>query len=83
MHPRNAEPTPKSLAAVLRGPAHARDLLIFRHPMTGDQLPKGTIEPGEPPADDDDIVMGLRLGIAPLPAPSLLAGQAVPEDTPG
>lgn len=49
MHPRNAEPTPKSLAAVLRGPAHARDLLIFRHPLTGDQLPKGTIEPGEPP----------------------------------
>ncbi|MBS8225546.1 NUDIX domain-containing protein [Vannielia litorea] len=43
-------PIPKALAAVLRGPAIARELLIFRHPLTGDQLPKGTIEPGEGPA---------------------------------
>ncbi|MCO6381968.1 NUDIX domain-containing protein [Oceanicola sp. 502str15] len=49
MHPRNAPPTPKALAAVLRGPATARELLIFRHPQTGDQLPKGTLEPGEAP----------------------------------
>lgn len=50
MHPRHAPPTPKALAAVLRGPAATRELLIFRHPLTGDQLPKGTIEPGEAPA---------------------------------
>ncbi len=51
MHPAQQPPTPKALAAVLRGPATARELLIFRHPLTGDQLPKGTIEPGEDPAE--------------------------------
>ncbi|QDC09614.1 NUDIX domain-containing protein [Oceanicola sp. D3] len=50
MHPRDDPPVPKALAAVLRGPPGTRELLIFRHPLTGDQLPKGTIEPGEDPS---------------------------------
>ncbi|SIN90142.1 NUDIX domain-containing protein [Vannielia litorea] len=50
MHPRDLPPTPKALAAVLRGPGTARELLVFTHPLTGDQLPKGTIEPQEDPA---------------------------------
>ena len=35
-------------AFVTRGPAHARELLLFRHPGGGIQLPAGTIEEGEP-----------------------------------
>ena len=32
---------------VLRGPAMAREILVFRHPQAGMQLVKGTREPGE------------------------------------
>ena len=32
---------------VLRGPIEARQVLVFRHPLAGVQLVKGTLEPGE------------------------------------
>ena len=37
----------KALAAVVRSGAGAADVLVFRHPFAGMQLPKGTVEPGE------------------------------------
>jgi 8-oxo-dGTP pyrophosphatase MutT (NUDIX family) len=33
---------------VTRGPSEARELLVFRHPSGGIQLPAGTVEEGEP-----------------------------------
>ena len=37
----------KALAAVVRSEAGPTDVLVFRHPFAGVQLPKGTVEPGE------------------------------------
>ena len=43
----------KATAVVLRGPADAREVLVFEHPLEGGgsmtQLPAGTVEPGESP----------------------------------
>ncbi len=36
---------------VTRGPAEARELLVFRHPCGGVQLPAGTVEANEPPGE--------------------------------
>lgn len=41
-------PIEKVTAFVTRGPANARELLVFRHPSGGIQLPAGTIEENEP-----------------------------------
>jgi 8-oxo-dGTP pyrophosphatase MutT (NUDIX family) len=41
-------PVPKACACLVDG---AGRLLVFRHPDGDMQLPKGTIEPGEPPED--------------------------------
>jgi 8-oxo-dGTP pyrophosphatase MutT (NUDIX family) len=38
----------KAVAAVVRG--NGAELLAFRHPLAGVQLPRGTVEPGETPA---------------------------------
>lgn len=40
---------PKGFALVLREEAGQLELLIFDHPLTPPQLPKGTIDPGEEP----------------------------------
>lgn len=37
----------KACAIVLRGPAGARQILAFRHPLAGFQLVKGSINPNE------------------------------------
>jgi len=37
----------KACPVVLRGPAEAREILAFRHPLAGAQLVKGSMEPGE------------------------------------
>jgi 8-oxo-dGTP pyrophosphatase MutT (NUDIX family) len=37
----------KAVAAVVRGTGSRRELLVFRHPIAGVQVPKGTVEPGE------------------------------------
>lgn len=39
----------KVTAFVTREGEHGRELLVFRHPTAGVQLPAGTIEPGETP----------------------------------
>lgn len=41
------EPIGKACACVVQ----AGRLLVFRHPLAGVQLPKGTIDPGETPAE--------------------------------
>ena len=40
----------KAVAIVLRERGGAPEVLAFRHPLAGVQLPKGTVEPGEAPA---------------------------------
>lgn len=49
----NAYPTSRALgkvtAFVTRDSERGRELLVFRHPTSGVQLPAGTIEPGETP----------------------------------
>lgn len=40
----------KACPIVFRDPSRSR-ILVFRHPLAGIQLVKGTIEPGENPAD--------------------------------
>lgn len=37
----------KAVAAVVRDRGLGSELLVFRHPLAGMQLPKGTVEPGE------------------------------------
>lgn len=37
----------KAVAAVVRPVGADLELLLFRHPLAGVQLPKGTVEPGE------------------------------------
>ncbi len=37
----------KAVAAVVRRAEGRRELLVFRHPLAGVQIPKGTMEPGE------------------------------------
>src|SRR4051812_13906238 len=44
-------PLEKVIAFVTRGPSDARELLVFRHPSGGLQLPAGTVEEGEPLVD--------------------------------
>ena len=41
----------KAVALVVRPSDRGRELLVFRHPLAGLQVPKGTVEPGEPTAD--------------------------------
>jgi 8-oxo-dGTP pyrophosphatase MutT (NUDIX family) len=41
----------KSAVCVVRHGAHGPELLVFRHPVAGTQLPKGSVEPGERPED--------------------------------
>lgn len=41
----------KAVACVLRAGSVGPDLLVFRHPLAGVQLPKGRVEPGETYAD--------------------------------
>ena len=36
----------KAVAAVDRDQGRESELLVFRHPLAGVQLPKGTVEPG-------------------------------------
>ena len=37
----------KAVAAVVRDQGRGSELLVFRHPLAGVQLPKGTVEPKE------------------------------------
>ena len=37
----------KAVAAVVRDYGRGSELLVFRHPFAGVQLPKGTVEPKE------------------------------------
>ena len=37
----------KAVAALVRDRGLGSELLVFRHPLAGVQLPKGTVEPGE------------------------------------
>ena len=37
----------KAVAAVVRDYGRGSELLVFRHPLAGVQLPKGTVEPEE------------------------------------
>ena len=37
----------KAVAAVVRDHVRGSELLVFRHPVVGVQLPKGTVEPQE------------------------------------
>ena len=37
----------KAVVAVVRDQGRGSELLVFRHPLAGVQLPKGTVEPGE------------------------------------
>ncbi len=41
----------KAAAVVVRTTAYGPELLVFRHPLAGVQIPKGSIESGESPAD--------------------------------
>lgn len=41
----------KAVPCVVRERNGGRELLIFRHPFVGVQIPKGTVEPGEDVAD--------------------------------
>jgi 8-oxo-dGTP pyrophosphatase MutT (NUDIX family) len=43
-----ADTVHKVTAFVTRGEGPKRELLVFRHPRAGIQLPAGTVEPGEP-----------------------------------
>lgn len=40
----------KSVALVLRAADRGQEVLVFTHPWAGVQVPKGTVEPGEAPA---------------------------------
>jgi 8-oxo-dGTP pyrophosphatase MutT (NUDIX family) len=61
----------KAVAAVVRQNGAAAELLVFRHPLAGVQLPKGTVEPGETPAEavlrELEEESGLRLAVEPRP----------------
>ena len=61
----------KAVAAVVRGDGAGAELLVFRHPLAGVQLPKGTVEPGETPAEgvlrELEEESGLRLEVQPHP----------------
>ena len=37
----------KAAACVVRAGKHGAELLVFRHPIAGVQIPKGSLEPGE------------------------------------
>ncbi len=41
----------KAVPVLLREKSGRREILAFRHPKAGHQIVKGTIEPGEAPAD--------------------------------
>jgi 8-oxo-dGTP pyrophosphatase MutT (NUDIX family) len=41
-------PLEKVTVFITRGPAHDCELLVFRHPHAGVQIPAGTVEEGEP-----------------------------------
>lgn len=60
----------KAVAAVLRERAGRRELLVFRHPLAGVQIPKGTVEPGETVAQaarrELEEESGLRLDLEPV-----------------
>jgi 8-oxo-dGTP pyrophosphatase MutT (NUDIX family) len=82
----SAEPfLEKVTAFVLRPAAAGRELLIFRHPTAGYQLPAGTVEPGEDPlcaavrevAEETGLAARVceYLGTQDRPAP---AGWAMP-----
>ena len=46
-----APPYAKVTAFITRHVGQGRELLVFRHPSAGVQLPAGSIEPGEPPVE--------------------------------
>jgi 8-oxo-dGTP pyrophosphatase MutT (NUDIX family) len=60
----------KAVAIVLRHRGAVPEVLAFRHPLAGVQLPKGTVEPGEDPAAaalrELHEESGLELEAAPL-----------------
>ncbi len=41
----------KAAPCVVRRTPHGPELLVFRHPLAGIQIPKGTVETGESPVD--------------------------------
>jgi 8-oxo-dGTP pyrophosphatase MutT (NUDIX family) len=53
----------KVTAFVTREKEHGRELLVFRHPTAGVQLPAGTIEPGETPEQAVLRELGEETGI--------------------
>jgi 8-oxo-dGTP pyrophosphatase MutT (NUDIX family) len=63
------EPIGKACACVVQ----AGRLLVFRHPLAGVQLPKGTIDPGETPAEAVLRELAEESGLV-LDAPAVAAG---------
>ncbi|MEM9798298.1 MAG: NUDIX domain-containing protein [Pseudomonadota bacterium] len=66
-HAPAASPAAKACPVILRGDA----ILAFRHPRAGVQLVKGTIEPGEDPAEAAVRELWEEAGIHARPARSL------------
>ncbi|MFN3628776.1 MAG: NUDIX domain-containing protein [Casimicrobiaceae bacterium] len=81
-----SSPIEKACACVVQ----AGRLLVFRHPLAGVQLPKGTIDPGETPAAaalrELAEESGLRLDTAPIAVGSFaierLANGFIPGEKP-
>ncbi len=80
------EPIGKACACVVQ----AERLLVFRHPLAGVQLPKGTIDPAETPAQavlrELAEESGLVLDVAPIAVGAFeierLANGFIPGETP-
>lgn len=56
-------PLAKACAVVLRGGGPDTEILVFRHPLAGVQLVKGSVEPGEAAADATMRELGEEAGI--------------------
>jgi 8-oxo-dGTP pyrophosphatase MutT (NUDIX family) len=63
---------------ITRGPAHAREVLVFRHPVGGVQLPAGTVEEGEPAETAALREAWEETGVAALSVVAHLATQQTP-----
>lgn len=68
----------KVTALITRNTARGRELLLFEHPHGGNQLPAGTVEPGEPHAAAAAREAMEETGLADLPEGVLLAAVQEP-----
>lgn len=62
----------KACACVVRGAGDLAELLVFDHPTAGTQLPKGTVEPREQPAQAVLRELAEETGLSDLGGPRLL-----------